>query len=78
MKVKVHFNRINMQRGKPEVWSAHTSRDCNPSQEVQFLYHGKVIAKTVFQPDKPQNPRAWVEAEGLVTRRKGITYIEIV
>jgi hypothetical protein len=26
LKTRIHFNRINMQRGKKEVWTAHTSK----------------------------------------------------
>ena len=78
LKVKLHFNRVNMQRGKQEVWSAHTSKSCNPSREVRIMHHGRTVARTVFQPDKPQNPRAWIEADGFVTNRNGITYIEVV
>lgn len=66
MKVKLHFNRINMQRKDPRVWSAHTAKSCNMSQEVEIWAFGSKIGKAVFHSDKKNNPRAWIEFEGTV------------
>lgn len=65
MKIKLHFNRIAMQRRDPRVWSAHTHKACNQSTEVLIQYAGKVIGKTIFKPDASQ-PRAYVEFTGRV------------
>jgi hypothetical protein len=77
MKVKLHFNRINMQRKDPRIWSAHTSRSCNMSERVQIRHNGVVVAETVFQPEKRSNPRAWIETKGTVTYEDGITVITV-
>lgn len=60
MKTKIHFNRVNMGRKDPRVWSAHTSRSCNMSEVIEIRHEGKVVARTVFMPNKKDNPRAWV------------------
>ena len=58
MKIKLHFNRNNMRQGDPRVWSAHTSKSCNMSEEVE-IYHGDtLVGKAVFQADNKNNPRA--------------------
>ena len=77
MKVKIHFNRVNMQRKDPRVWSAHTSKSCNMSEVVEIRHKGKVVARTVFQPDKKSNPRAWVEAYGNVSYEGNLTVVSV-
>lgn len=54
LKFRAHFNRINMQRGKPQVWTVHTSRACYQVKQIRIL----VPAETVFNPAGPQ-PRAY-------------------
>ena len=76
-KVRLHFNRVNMQRKDSRVWSAHTSRACNMSEVVEIRHEGKVVARTVFQPTKKDNPRAWIEARGHVTVENGITVVNV-
>jgi len=78
VKVKVHFNRINMQRKDIRVWSAHTSKSCNMSEVVEIRHKGKLIARTVFQPGKKQNPRAWVELSGEVTHEGDVTVVNVL
>jgi hypothetical protein len=53
-KVKVHFNRINMQRGNPNVWTVHASGVCYQVASVQI----NVPVHTVYNPAGPQ-PRAF-------------------
>lgn len=77
MKVKIHFNRINMQRKDPRVWSAHTSKSCNMSEIVEIRHEGKVIAKIVFNPTKKDNPKAWIEMSGNITQEGGITVVNV-
>ena len=77
MKVKIHFNRVNMQRGDNRCWSAHTSKACNMSETVEIRYKGKTIAKTIFKPTKKDNPRAWIETQGIVSHEGDITVIEV-
>lgn len=77
MKVKLHFNRVNMQRKDPRIWSAHTSRACNPSENVVVMRDGVIVARTIFQPEKKDNPRAWIELYGDVTIKDGVTVVEV-
>lgn len=53
-KVKVHFNRINMQRGLPTVWTVHTSDACYQVEEVEI----RVPVLTKYRPTARQ-PRAF-------------------
>lgn len=76
MKIKLHFNRINMQRKLQEVWSAHTHKDCNPSGEVVICYKNKIIGHTVYNPDGKQ-PRAYIEFYGTVTKTQHGSIIDI-
>jgi hypothetical protein len=71
-KFKVHFNRINMQRGLPGVWTVHISKRCIPAREVIIC----VPVNTVFRPNGRQ-PRAWFEGEGFVHElNNGIVALE--
>lgn len=54
LKVRVHFNRCNMQRGLPKVWTVHTSRACYQVERVQI----NVPLEAVFRPEARQ-PRAF-------------------
>lgn len=56
--LKVHFNRVNMQRGKSEVWTAHSSKRCNQTSKISFVKDGEVICETIFNPSARQ-PRAF-------------------
>lgn len=62
IKFKLHFNRINMQRGLPTVWTIHTSKRCIPAKEVDV----RVPVTAVFRPEARQ-PRAWLEGKGIIT-----------
>lgn len=48
-----HFNRINMQRGLPTVWTVHFRGRCIPATAITF----KVPTVTKFLPEGRQ-PRA--------------------
>lgn len=76
MKIKLHFNRINMQRKKMEVWTAHTSRTCEQSGLVVIKYRGVEICRTIFNPSGTQ-PRAYLEMHGAVRRNGRNVYIDI-
>lgn len=56
-KVIIHFNR---QR---QGWTVHYRGQCIPADIVDI----KVPTSTVFKPQKKSNPRAWLEAKGVVT-----------
>ena len=75
-KIKLHFNRINMQRGKKSVWTAHTSRACEQSQVIVIRYKGAVVARTVFDPNARQ-PRAHIAINGKVKRNGRNLYIDV-
>jgi len=76
LKTKLHFNRINMQRGDPRVWSAHTSKACHGTEKIVIVRDGEVLLETVFNPGGSQ-PRAYLQMQGCVWQRDGITFIEI-
>jgi hypothetical protein len=76
MKVKLHFNRINMARRLREVWSAHTYRSCNSSEQVLIRHKGKIIGRTIFKPDAKQ-PRAFIELDGEVVYENGHAIIDV-
>jgi hypothetical protein len=61
LKFRAHFNRINMQRGNPNVWTVHNSRACYQGKEIHLL----VPVKSVFNPGGRQ-PRAYFEGYGHV------------
>lgn len=60
-KFRLHFNRINMQRGLETVWTIHLSNQCIPARVV----HLKVPVDTVFKPQGRQ-PRAWFAGKGVI------------
>jgi hypothetical protein len=60
-KFRLHFNRINMQRGKDEVWTIHLSDACI-SARVVYVH---VPLRTVYRPTASQ-PRAWFEGKGWI------------
>lgn len=63
MKIKIHFNRVNMQRGDSRVWSAHAYNACNMAERVVVRHKGKVVLETVYKPNATQ-PRAYLLANG--------------
>jgi hypothetical protein len=67
-KFKIHFNRINMQRGNPKVWTVHNSRGCFQGEKVVL----EVPVETVFKPNGKQ-PRAYFIGRGIVSVDQGGT-----
>lgn len=70
-KFRAHFNRVNMQRGNPNVWTVHTSLGCFQGTKVVL----RVEAETMFKPDGPQ-PRAYFTGRGRVRMDGSIIFIE--
>lgn len=66
LKTKLHFNRVNMVRGKAEVWTAHNSRGCFQGEKLVIRHNGVIVAETVFDP-KARQPRAYFVAHGNVS-----------
>jgi hypothetical protein len=62
LKFRAHFNRINMQRGNPNVWTVHNSRGCFQGTGII----SQVPMATVFKADGRQ-PRAYFEGYAFVT-----------
>lgn len=48
-----HFNRVNMQRGLPQVWTVHFRGTCYQTEQLIFT----VPVRTRYRPDSRQ-PRA--------------------
>lgn len=69
-KFKLHFNRINMQRGNPNVWTVHTSKVCIQVEQVKCY----VPLETIFKKDGPQ-PRAYLSGLAEIHVQKGIAYL---
>ncbi len=65
----VHFNRNNMQRGNPNVWTVHWKGKCYPAREVEI----NVPVTTRYVPNGRQ-PRATMrgKANRLHINRDGI------
>ena len=51
-----HFNRINMQRGNPNIWTVHYRGQCIQTKGINF----RVPVLTKYKPDGRQ-PRAVLE-----------------
>jgi len=67
---------VNMQRGNPRVWTAHTSRACYQGEKIRVVHNGRVVVETVFKPEASQ-PRAWFEAKGHVRVENGVLVVEV-
>jgi hypothetical protein len=76
LKTRLHFNRINMQRGNPNVWTAHNSHGCFQAEKLVVMHDGKVVAETVFSPTAKQ-PRAYFVAHGNVKYKGGTAIVEV-
>jgi hypothetical protein len=77
MKVKIHFNRVNMQRGDARVWSAHTSKSCNMAEVVEVRHRGKIVLRTEFSPNGKQ-PRAKLITNGTVKFEGNTAVVEVL
>lgn len=76
LKTKLHFNRVNMQRKNPNVWTAHNSHGCFQAERVVIMKDGVVIAETVFKPEAKQ-PRAYFLTKGNVKYKGKTAIVEI-
>ena len=65
-----HFNRINMQRGKPKVWSVHFRGTCHQATALMF----KVPLHTRYLPNGAQ-PRATIRGKAAHIRWDGDTLV---
>lgn len=54
LKFKAHFNRVNMVRKNPNVWTVHNSIGCFQVTDIDI----RVPVKTVYKPEAKQ-PRAY-------------------
>jgi len=61
-KFRLHFNRINMQRGNTNIWTVHLSDKCIQVRDVKVC----VPIETVYKPTAEQ-PRAYLSGKGIVT-----------
>lgn len=68
LKFRAHFNRVNMQRGNPNVWTVHTSKACFQGEKIIL----RVPVETVFNPTGAQ-PRAYFTGYGRVVTMDGTT-----
>ncbi len=76
LKTKIHFNRVNMQRKDPRVWSAHNSHGCHQSEVVRVVHNGVTVLESVYNPDATQ-PRAYLRVYGNIRQEAGITIVEV-
>jgi hypothetical protein len=76
LKTKIHFNRINMQRKDPRVWSAKNAHGCHMSEHIKVVHNGEVVLETVYKPEATQ-PRAYMLAKGNVRYENGVTIVEV-
>lgn len=76
LKTRIHFNRVNMARKDPRVWSAHTSRSCNMSEKIVVMHNGVKVLETVFNPAGKQ-PRAYLLTHATVKHEDGVTIVEV-
>lgn len=70
-KFRIHFNRIAMQRGQPDVWSVQLSDRCLHGSKVVMA--GNI--ETEFQPQRKNNPRAFFAGIGIVTQKGSTIYV---
>lgn len=71
LKFKLHFNRINMQRGNPNIWTVHTSKACIPARHVVVQVPIEAIYKG---PEAPQ-PRAFLVGRGQIDIQRNGTVV---
>jgi hypothetical protein len=67
---KVHFNRIEMQRGGDHVWTVHTSEGCFQVKKVSI----NTPLITVYFPEGVQ-PRAYFKGRSRVEVKGDVAYL---
>lgn len=65
-----HFNRINMQRGDPKVWTVHFRGQCIQASNIRF----EVPMTTRYRPTGAQ-PRATLRGKASDVRFEGETVV---
>lgn len=73
---KLHFNRVNMQRKDPRVWSAKNSRACHQATKLIIKHNGEIIAETVYEPEARQ-PRAYFAVRASIKYKGDVAIVEI-
>lgn len=63
----LHFNRINVQRGDPDVWTVHLSDQCIQTKHVEC----RVTIKTVYRGATARQPRAYFKGKGRILVKEG-------
>jgi hypothetical protein len=69
VKIILHFNRQRAKAGFP--WTVHVRGRCIPASDVII----NAPVRTVYKPDKPTNPRAWLEVRGFVEEADGVVTV---
>lgn len=69
-KFRLHFNRINMQRGNPNVWTVHMSKACYQVKSVVSY----VTMETRFDP-KGRQPRAYLFGRAKILLKGSTAYL---
>ena len=67
-----HFNRVNMQRGNPNVWTVHFRGTCVQAREIVF----RVFVRTRFKPNGRQPRAVLLGMAKTVDVREGIAYVQ--
>lgn len=67
----LHFNRINVQRGNPDIWTVHLSNRCIQTKKVIV----KVPLETIYKGDTARQPRAYLKGIGKINVKKGLVVI---
>lgn len=67
----LHFNRINVQRGDPDVWTVHLSDQCIQTKHVDC----RVRIETVYRGATARQPRAYFKGKGRVIVRDDLVII---
>ena len=67
----LHFNRINVQRNDPDIWTIHLSDRCIQTRRVEV----KVPLETVYKGPEARQPRAFMRGKGKIKVYKN--YVEI-
>lgn len=64
---KLHFNRLGMKRGSPDVWTIQLSRGCLHARHVSV----RVPVETIYKGDTAPQPRAYLKGKGILHRKAG-------
>lgn len=68
--VKVHFNRIEMQRGGKNVWTVHSSEGCFQMEKVEIHTH----LTALYNPQGIQ-PRAYFKGRSRVAVAQHVAHL---